>query len=86
MNELPIIDYCRICGLPCVISREESLDELCPSCGNHVGLNDIDLESVKKYRNEWIGKGSKWWSKDTGSEPRAWDPNEQMENIPPEWR
>ena len=68
-----------------MMTREEGQHEICPCCGCHVGLDDIDLESVKEQREEWLSTGPTWWRKNE-SAPHHWNPIEQMKNIPPEWR
>jgi hypothetical protein len=81
----PILDYCRVCGLPSVMRWEDLQHEICPCCGNHIGLDDIDLESARERRKEWLATGPTWWT-ERRSAPPNWDPIKQMENIPPEWR
>ncbi len=81
--------FCRICGYHCNFSLwvtpKTSSHELCPSCGNHPGEDDCNLEDARSYRKEWLESGPEWW--DGGSyPPKDWDPIKQMENIPPEWR
>jgi hypothetical protein len=83
-KKLPIVDYCLVCGLPWVMTREKLNDEICPSCGSHIGWNDFDLENAREHREQWLATGPVWWSR-FSSEPPNWNPQEQMKNIPPDW-
>ena len=52
---------CRICGfhnkyLPWGEDGEKPNFELCPCCGVQFGKEDITLESIQKYRKEWLKK------------------------------
>ena len=80
-----IVDYCRVCGIHSFKKWEELQHEICPCCGNHIGLHDIDLEAAREKREEWLASGPVWWDEFI-SPPRDWDPIKQMENIPPGWR
>jgi len=83
-TNLPIVDYCRVCGLPSAMRWEDLQHEICPSCGCHIGLHDIDLESTREKRDEWKNENYKWRAEYRGPSPN-WYPIEQMKNIPPEW-
>lgn len=93
---------CLICGYPNLDEQPfnegkfHSTHEICPSCGFHYGYNDLngtgeypesfkELDIVKAYREKWIKNGSKWWSKGQ-SKPENWNPEEQLKNIPEEFR
>ena len=80
---------CRICGFDhgAPVRDEFGLPQYdyCDACGAEVGVVDENPEDVRAFRTRWINRGSKWWSKYTSS-PKDWNPQEQMKNIPPEWR
>jgi hypothetical protein len=81
-----IVDYCLVCGLPLQVTKKFLEHELCPSCGCHFGLDDLDLESAREARQGWLDSGPKWWRDGWGQvPPENWDPQEQMKNIPSEW-
>ena len=76
---------CRICGFhndyfPWGENGEKPNFELCPCCGVQFGKEDVTLESIQKYRKEWLRKGGKWFIKK--DRPENWDIDEQMRNIP----
>jgi hypothetical protein len=62
--------------------------DICPSCGCEAGNHDWTLEDTREYRQQWIANGMKWWFPDPKVKPMpsGWNPQEQMEHIPPEWR
>ena len=47
-------------------------------------ISFADLRSIQKYRREWLRKGGKWFIKK--DRPENWDVNEQMRNIPEDFR
>ena len=81
--------YCRICGLynetpPWGLSGEIPNYEYCPCCGVEFGNQDYTLESIRRYRSGWLKKGALW--DEPKEKPEGWDLNQQMENIPKEYR
>ena len=52
---------CRICGFhnenfPWGEDGKKPNFELCPCCGVQFGKEDVTLESIQKYRKEWLKK------------------------------
>lgn len=89
-NSLETNPYCLICGYD---FGEPAYDSywICPCCKAEAGLDDTSLEEVCAYRQEWLAEGGKWrtesWQQPKEDrEPPNWNREEQMKNIPPEWR
>lgn len=62
--------------------------EICPSCGIEFGQNDMlpvneMIAFYRRWRQEWIQNGMKWWSID--NPPLDWNPRKQLKNIPKEF-
>jgi len=81
----PNTHECRVCGyysedFPWGEDGESPSFQLCPCCGVQFGKEDISLDSIKKYRDEWVSKGGKWYTKE--EKPERWNLEVQMKNIP----
>ncbi len=54
---------CRICGLfssyPYWDEEDESTDTICGCCGAQSGYEDLSLDCVKRYREQWLNEGAK---------------------------
>lgn len=81
--------YCRVCG--CFNEDKPWGDEgiyptydFCPCCGVEFGHEDFTLESTKEYRHAWIKNGCQWFK--IKLKPNNWDCEQQMQNIPEEYR
>jgi len=62
---------------------------ICSCCGTEFGYEDSQLSAVKNARSKWIQQGYTWDGKnwfDKESKPENWKPDEQMKNIPEEFR
>ena len=46
--------------------------------------NNITPENIQKYREKWLRKGAKWFAEN--EKPEHWDRDEQMKNIPIEFK
>jgi hypothetical protein len=80
---------CRICGLkqdfkPWGEDGKTPAFEICSCCGVDFGYQDCTPEYAKKFRNEWLKKDSKWANPD--EKPANWSLEEQMKNIPKEYK
>jgi len=54
--------------------------EICHCCGFEYGFDDLDQGySFKKYREDWIEDGKKWFSPE--NKPDNWNYNSQIEKI-----
>ena len=81
--------YCRVCGLD---QGEPPWGEygdcptfgICFCCGVEFGYQDCFPEDVERYRNEWLAKGAPW--RDPEEKPDNWSLEEQMKNIPDEFK
>ncbi len=81
--------HCRICGLeqdfqPWGADGKTPAFELCGCCGVDFGYQDCTPEYVKKFREEWLKKGSKWSNLD--EKPTDWALETQMKKIPKEYK
>lgn len=62
-NDLQI---CRVCGLfqPDLPWGENGTDpthDICDCCGIEFGYEDFTLVVIRRYRDDWINNGAKWW-------------------------
>ena len=78
---------CRICGLyiedvPWGKDGNCPTYDFCPCCGVEFGHEDYTNESIKRYREKWIGEGANWVN--PKEKPDGWDKEEQFKNIPRE--
>lgn len=76
---------CRVCGLfiedlPWGEDGNYPTYEICPCCGVEFGYEDYTLESTKEYREKWLLKGAEWFDK--SEKPSDWNKEEQLKNIP----
>lgn len=66
--------------------------EICPCCGIQFGYTDAaggDGEKRKEIYREWRGqwiKGGMVWDKGSSPPPENWNSQEQLKNIPVEFR
>ncbi|ENU31605.1 hypothetical protein F991_00372 [Acinetobacter sp. CIP-A165] len=80
---------CRVCGF---IQCEEPWGEdgstpnfmICACCGTEFGYEDCTKESVKVQRDKWLDAGGRWW--ELKNKPNNWDMNEQLKNIPIDYK
>jgi len=81
--------HCRVCGLmqdfqPWGEDGHTPSFEICGCCGVEFGYQDCTPEYIKKFREEWLNKGTKWANPD--EKPMDWSLAKQMENIPEEYK
>lgn len=88
-------DYkCPVCGfrMEWDLTEATSANEICPSCGIQFGYTDAAggdetkrIEIYKKWRADWIASGMVW-DKGRSKSPENWNPEEQLKNIPEEFK
>ncbi len=81
--------FCRVCGLeeeepPWGEDGETPLWDICACCGVEHGYEDSSPIAIRRYREQWLGKGAPWW--DLQFRPEGWSLEEQLENIPLQFR
>jgi hypothetical protein len=81
--------HCRICGLyldpaPWGDDGRCPSYEYCPCCNVEFGNQDYTPISARRYREKWMTYGARWF--EPGEKPKNWDLNEQLKNIPKEFR
>lgn len=79
----------RVCALlqadpPWGVSGREPSHNICDCCGVEFGYEDVRLEGVRKYREEWLRQGASWAR--PSCKPSGWSPEQQMLNLPEKWR
>jgi hypothetical protein len=57
--------------------------DFCVSCGVEFGYQDFLIESIRKYRADWLEQGAVW--KKPQYKPMEWDVTQQLRKIPPEF-
>ena len=80
---------CRVCGLdqgfePWGEDDKTPTFDICGCCGVQFGYEDCNVFYVKKFREEWIKNGAKWFC--PKDKPENWLLEEQMKNIPAEYK
>lgn len=85
------LHFCRVCGLflgndyfPWGKDGNSPTFDFCECCGVEFGYGDWSLEDIKKYREEWLKKGSKWDSPEY--KPTNWSLEDQLKTIPKKFR
>lgn len=77
-----ISKICVVCGW--ADGTILSIGEICPCCGIEWGYEDFALSNVLKERERWIDSGYKWSIENL--KPENWSAEEQLKNIPEEYR
>ena len=82
-------NFCRVCGFyindkPWGEDGHTPTYEICPCCGVEFGNEDYSLESIHRYRTEWINNGCQWF--DISQRPSDWNKHVQFENIGAQFR
>jgi hypothetical protein len=82
------INVCRICGLlqetPWGEDGKTPSFDICACCGVEFGYEDSSLKAIYAYRQKWLDTGAKWYLLEFL--PENWDLDEQLKNIPPQFR
>ena len=90
MSVMPDRYTCPVCGYGGLVeppwSDGSGSDEICPSCGIHLGYDDVAggdagrREAIyRERRATWIAAGMPWWS--PNRPPPGWDPEEQLRAV-----
>jgi hypothetical protein len=80
---------CRVCGKiqsdpPWGEDGRSPTFDICDCCGVEFGYGDCTLLATKSFREKWLSSGAKW--KYPKAKPSNWSFNDQMKNIPPEYK
>ncbi|MFZ0565137.1 MAG: hypothetical protein WAM28_03000 [Chlamydiales bacterium] len=83
------VHYCRVCGLdqgepPWGENGNSPSFGICFCCGVEFGYGDCSVEDVRRTRKEWLDNGALWL--DSEEKPDNWLLEEQLNNIPEEFR
>lgn len=83
--------YCRVCGLfqgenyyPWGKDGNSPTFDNCLCCGAEFGFHDCFPEAAREFREKWLKNGGKWCF--PKYEPNNWSLEEQMKNIPLEYK
>ena len=80
---------CRVCGMiqdepPWGEDEQNPNHAICSCCGAEFGYEDCKITGIRKHRNQWLENGTKWFRPQRL--PENWSLEEQMKNIPEEFR
>lgn len=80
---------CRVCGNiqvdpPWGEDAQSPTYDICDCCGVEFGYGDCTLVAIKAFRHKWLSKGANW--KYPEAKPENWTLEEQMKNIPNEYK
>ena len=80
---------CRVCGLiqldpPWGEDGKSPSYEICSCCGVEFGYEDSSVNGVVTYRRKWLEAGANW--EDVEERPNNWSAEEQMKNVPLDFR
>jgi len=80
---------CRVCGLdqgfkPWGEDGNLPTFDICDCCGVQFGYEDCNVFYVKKFRDEWIKNGAKWFT--PKDRPENWSLAEQLKQIPEQFK
>ena len=85
------VHYCRVCGLfqgknyfPWGEDGHSPTFDICLCCGAEFGFDDCFPEAVKEFREEWLKSGAHW--RFAKFKPKNWSLQEQLKNIPHEFK
>ncbi len=81
--------YCRVCGLdqeelPWGKDGKSPSFAICDCCGVEFGYQDCNKKYVSKFRNIWLSSGCNWFG--PKKKPVNWSLEEQLKNIPKEFK
>lgn len=82
---------CRVCGLlePYLPYGEDGMSwdfDFCDCCGVEHGLWDITVADARAYRELWLAAGALWKHPEDTPQPENWDVQEQLKNVPSQFR
>ena len=79
---------CRVCGWD---DGDEFYDEsgsptyiICHCCGAESGLDQPDVRSARRYRQQWLDRGAPWFS--PSATPPDWSVEVQLQAVPAAYR
>lgn len=81
--------YCRVCGLynedpPWEFDGACPTFNICDCCGTEFGYHDFTLSGIRRQRSIWLKNPYQW---DTPSaQPDDWSLEEQLKNIPEQFK
>ncbi len=79
------LSLCRVCGYDWGDwhpwkDGEYPTYAICPCCFVEAGYEDISIQAIKKYRQEWIDAGAKWAKPE--ETPDDWSFKKALNAIP----
>lgn len=84
---------CRVCGLvepaPYFPYGEDGFSwewDTCDCCGVTHGYQDITVADAQAYRGRWLTAGAPWKHPKYTPQPKNWDVQEQLKNVPLQFR
>lgn len=81
--------FCRVCGykskiFPWGLDGKTPLYDYCLCCGVEHGYQDGSPIGARNFRKLWVESGANW--ADKSAKPEGWTLDEQLEQVPFEFR
>jgi hypothetical protein len=80
---------CRVCGLiqeepPWGADGRNPTFDFCDCCGVEFGYAHATAEAARRFRAQWESRGRPWFK--LKRRPADWSPEDQLTNVPREYR
>jgi hypothetical protein len=80
---------CRVCGLlqdepPWGEDSNTPTFNICECCGTEFGYEDATAKAIQASRARWLSNGARWYLPEF--KPENWQLEEQLQQIPPQFR
>ena len=76
---MSLLWICKLPEPPWGYDNKTPNQQICHCCGVTFGYEDLSIESVIKFREEWLKNGAKWPMEK--EKPIDWDLKKQLKNL-----